>query len=207
VQSVRSTRKAFLRKKPFVDPERRKKFMLTAAFHFIQPLARLVGRLQHGLTPWRYHTFAGYKFPKGRSFTIWSEHWRESSDWLGRLEQLLKNDHVPCSRGGDYDEWDFAVRGGLLGSVRILMAVEEHGAGKQYLRFRLTPDFSIIALVFTLLFAILATLAFFSHAFIASIFLGGIALTVLLRTLLDGAIASAFVLKSLNNLKSAASHA
>ncbi|TLU83491.1 MAG: glycosyltransferase [Chlorobium sp.] len=207
VQSIRSTRKAFLRKKPFIDPERHKKFLLTASFHFIQPLARLVGRLQHGLTPWRYHTFAGYKIPKGRTIKIWSEHWNDSSIWLEKLEQLLKKDHVPCSRGNDYDEWDFEVRGGLLGSVKLLMAVEEHGAGKQYLRFRLTPSFSKIALGFTLFFAVLACLALSAQAWIASLFMGCIALIVLLRTLLDGAIASAFVLKSLENLKSLANHA
>ena len=31
-------------------------------------------------------------------------------------------------QGGDYDRWDLEIRGGLLGSLRTRMAIEEHGA-------------------------------------------------------------------------------
>jgi O-antigen biosynthesis protein len=48
---------------------------------------------------------------------------------------------VSC-RGGDYDRWDLEVRGGLLGAVRLLATTEEHGAGRQLVRFRLWPKCS-----------------------------------------------------------------
>jgi hypothetical protein len=42
-------------------------------------------------------------------------------------------------RGGAFDRWDLEVRGGALGTVRALLAVEEHGAGRQLLRARTWP--------------------------------------------------------------------
>jgi hypothetical protein len=42
-------------------------------------------------------------------------------------------------RGGDFDRWDLELRGGLLGGVRILTAVEEHGHGRQLVRFGFRP--------------------------------------------------------------------
>jgi hypothetical protein len=39
-------------------------------------------------------------------------------------------------RGGDFDAWDLDVRGGVLARARVLMAVEDHALGKQYVRYR-----------------------------------------------------------------------
>jgi hypothetical protein len=69
-------------------------------------------------------------------------------------------------RGGDFDRWDLELRGGLLGCVRILMAVEEHGGGKQLVRFRAWPKCSSGGVLVTLLFASLGALAALSHAWI-----------------------------------------
>jgi hypothetical protein len=41
--------------------------------------------------------------------------------------------------GGDWDRWDVEVRGGLLGVVRLRLAVEEHGGGRQVVRIRSWP--------------------------------------------------------------------
>ena len=46
--------------------------------------------------------------------------------------------------GGDFERWDLHVRGGMLGPMRMRMAVEEHGAGRQLLRIRSWPRFSRI---------------------------------------------------------------
>jgi hypothetical protein len=42
-------------------------------------------------------------------------------------------------RGGDFDRWDLEVRGGLFGSARLLVGVEEHGQGQQMVRARTWP--------------------------------------------------------------------
>jgi hypothetical protein len=76
---------------------------------------------------------------------------------LQSIEETLKVEGTAGSRGGDYDRWDLEVRGGLLGAVRLLATTEEHGAGRQLVRFRLWPRCSVKGLGLTLLFVALAT--------------------------------------------------
>ena len=45
-------------------------------------------------------------------------------------------------RGGDTDRWDIQVRLGPLGSARLRVAVEEHGQGRQLVRYRVWPRWS-----------------------------------------------------------------
>ncbi len=112
---------------------------MTAGLHFAQPIARLRGRLAHGLTPWRARGMGSFSLPVPRTVSIWSETWRSTEDWVGGIEQRLQDAGVVVKRGGDFDRWDLEVRGGLLGSARMLHAVEEHGSGRQMARFRVWP--------------------------------------------------------------------
>jgi hypothetical protein len=59
-------------------------------------------------------------------------------------------------RGGDFDRWDLAVRGGMMGSARCMLAIEEHGAGRQYLRLRIWPHCARLAVVAIAALALLA---------------------------------------------------
>lgn len=43
---------------------------------------------------------------------------------------------VVAWRGGAWDDWDLATRGGFMGEARLRIAVEEHGGGRQLLRTR-----------------------------------------------------------------------
>jgi len=115
---------------------------LTAAFHVMQPVARLIGRLRHGLTPWRQRIKAVPDLRWSFKSTIWSEKWRSPEDWLRSLSWQIQQKKVQMLTGGDFDDWDLELRGGLFGSARTLMAIEEHGGGKQLLRFRVRPKFS-----------------------------------------------------------------
>ncbi len=112
---------------------------LTAVLHLAQPLARLWGRLRHGLTPWRRKRAPGFALPRPRWTSHWRERWESPVDTLARLESHLLRDGAACRRGGDFDRWDLEVRGGLLGGVRALAVVEEHGAGRQFVRLRCWP--------------------------------------------------------------------
>src|SRR5262249_3149345 len=68
--------------------------------------------------------------------TIWSEIWRTPQDWLTDVKaELIKAGAITVS-GGDFDEWDIRVRGGLLAGARLVMAAEDHEGGKQNVRFR-----------------------------------------------------------------------
>lgn len=115
--------------------ERLQRWGLTFFMHLMQPLARLIGRLKHGLTPWRRRGSAASSWALGyRQRTLWSESWRPLERWVELLERAAQEQGAIVRRGGEYDAWDLEVRGGLWGSVRARVAVEEHGAGKQLLR-------------------------------------------------------------------------
>jgi hypothetical protein len=45
-------------------------------------------------------------------------------------------------RGGGTDRWDMQVRLGPLGSARLRIAAEEHGQGRQLVRYRVWPRWS-----------------------------------------------------------------
>jgi GT2 family glycosyltransferase len=174
---------------------------LTALLHLLQPLARLCGRLRYGLTPWRWRGAPDLALPRARTSTLWSECWRVPAERLQSIEGALRAAGICVRRGGDYDRWDLEVRGGILGTVRTLMALEEHGAGNQLVRVRSWPVCSAKALVLLLLFAILSIGAALGHAWTASLVLGGVALLLALRTLLECSAPLAAVLRVLEHLK------
>ena len=109
--------------------------VLTFLLHLMQPLARLIGRIEHGLTPWRRRA-GGTTAPPARRTPFWSEIWKTPEAWIAELETAVRAQGAIVTRGGEMDHWDLSVRGGLLGSVPGQVVVEDHGSGKQLLRFR-----------------------------------------------------------------------
>jgi len=129
---------------------------LTALLHLLQPLARLRGRWRYGLTPWRWRSGRGFVRPWPQTLQLWSERWQCPLERLQRIEAALRTEGAAGCRGGDYDRWDLEVRGGLLGAVRLLATTEEHGAGRQLVRFRLWPKCSVQGLALIVWFIALA---------------------------------------------------
>jgi GT2 family glycosyltransferase len=121
--------------------------VLTALLHLAQPLARLAGRIEHGLAPWRHWRPRRLVLPRRRSVELWSETWRAPEEWLGEIERDLIATGAAVGRGGEFDRWDLQVCGGMLGRVRVLTALEEHGAGKQLMRVRSWPSPTPFALL------------------------------------------------------------
>ncbi|MDH3602477.1 MAG: hypothetical protein OEU26_22915, partial [Candidatus Tectomicrobia bacterium] len=68
--------------------------------------------------------------------------------------------------------WDLEVAGGLLGGARALLAIEEHGAGRQLLRLKSWPHIPIPTAVGILLLGGLAMAAASQGAWLASGVLG-----------------------------------
>jgi glycosyltransferase involved in cell wall biosynthesis len=131
---------------------------MTAVLHFLQPAARLWGRLCQGLTPWRSRGGDGsLVVPWPRTINVWSDKgWFSAEQRLTASEDALRAAGAAVARGGEYDRWDLEVRGGLLGSARLLMAIEEHGTGRQYIRMRMWPTARPTIFLVASLFAALA---------------------------------------------------
>jgi O-antigen biosynthesis protein len=171
---------------------------VTALLHLVQPLARLTGRLRSGLTFWRYSA-SGFTLPWPRKFAVWTEHWRDPNERLKSFEADLRKAGVYVRRGGDYDRWDLEVRAGLLGFARLLMAVEDHGAGNQFVRVRLWPKCSLLELLPIVLFASLSAAAALDHAWVASAIMGLLSLFLTLYSLRGCGSAVAAILRTLQH--------
>src|SRR5205814_1221733 len=104
--------------------------------------------------------------------TPWSEQWQDPIARLQSFEADLRSLDICVRRGGDYDRWDLEVRGGIFGTARTQMAIEEHGAGKQLVRFRSWPVCSSGGLMLLFLFALLSSGAALDRAWLASVLLG-----------------------------------
>jgi len=125
------------------------RYGLTAFMHLQQPTARLIGRIQHGLVPWRRRGPERKLWRLATRSSSWRERWKSPETRLEALHTALRSSGAVAWRGGDYDAWDIAVRGGFLGEARLSMGAEEHGGGCQLLRFRTwarVPGFAVLAM-------------------------------------------------------------
>jgi hypothetical protein len=173
---------------------------LTTFLHILQPLARLRGRLRYGLTPWRWRGMQGVVLPWPRRFTMWDEQWRSTEARLQAVEAALQAGGVPVCRGGDYDRWDLEVRGGVFGTARLLMAIEEHGAGRQLVRFRTWPRCSVQGLLLTLLSAALTLGAALDHVWTSAAILGIVAILLATRIFQECAAAMDTLRRALKHI-------
>ena len=89
--------------------------IVTAVLHLMQPAARLLGRLRHGLTPWRRRGAMPFQVPLPRLARIWSEKWLAPEDLLSSVERVLRSTGRGARRGSAWDRWDLEVPAGLLG--------------------------------------------------------------------------------------------
>jgi hypothetical protein len=173
---------------------------LTAFLHLLQPLARLWGRLCCDLTPWRKRGVSGIALPRLRTFRLWSECWQDAADRLRSLEASLGRSGVSVTRGGEYDAWDLEARDGTFGAVKLLMTIEEHGAGRQLVRVRAWPIVSpgLLALIFALFGIALA--AALQHAWLPSGSVATMDLLVFARVFHDCSTATAATMRALEQL-------
>ena len=170
---------------------------LTISLHALQPLARLAGRLRQGLSPWRRRGERTLASPLGRTVSIWSERWQPLERRLGDLERRLQAYSRAVVRGSDLDRWDLELRGGLCGVARVLATVEEHGGGKQLLRFRVSPRLSRGAVGLSLALGCVGLAAALDGALAAALVLVVIASIVAGLAVYDCSISVGAVLRSL----------
>jgi O-antigen biosynthesis protein len=146
--------------------------LITAYLHLLQPIARLKGRLAHGLALWRQRAKSPPVWRVREQHAVWSEEWQEPRAWLEAAAAALREQQVMVHEGGDFDDWDLEVMTGRLGRVRLLLAIEEHGAGREMLRFRATARVIPAVLVGTIAGTTLAALAATQGGWVAAMALG-----------------------------------
>jgi hypothetical protein len=178
-----------------------KTFCISVVLHLMQPLARLCGRLKYGLHPWRRRGAPRPMLPRIRVVSIWSEEWCSPEDWLRYLLNRLRAEGTVGFAGGAYDNWDLEIQGGMLAGVRTRMAVEEHGAGRQMLRFKIWPRCSPAGLVMTILIACFAAAALADSSWVAAAVLGSIVVAVSARMFYECTLAIHNVMDVLRDFK------
>lgn len=197
LQAALGAARASFTSKPLSRVTRLKMRILTALLHLLQPLVRLRGRLQHGLSPWRQQPAAGVSLPHPRTSTVWTEKGQPADKWLHSIESTLREDGAVVRRGGNYDRWDLKARRGIFGAAHLLLAVEEHGLGRQLIRFRVWPRVSTGGLVLTLLCTTIAFGARLDNVWTVAALFSLITIAFVLRTLKECASATASVLRAL----------
>jgi hypothetical protein len=110
---------------------------------------------------------------------IWSERWHEPAAWVQQVRDAIGCSGVRVNDGGPYDRWDLEVAGGALARARLLIAVEDHGAGRQYVRLGFWPKCSAAGLTVIAFLASIAGAAATSAAWTAAaVFVGATALVI-----------------------------
>jgi hypothetical protein len=196
-QAVISARRATYQSQPSSRFESFKMRGLTAMLHLVQPMARLWGRVHSTLTSRGQKRKAGFALPRIHNSTFWSENWKAPQQRLETVEGVLKSRIAVVSRGGDFDQWDLEIQSGMMSSARTCMAVEDHGSGRQLIRFRSWPRINPLSLVLVLFFSILGILAAIDQAWVVTFILGVVALFLALRILWDCSTAMASLLKAI----------
>ncbi|WP_299289573.1 glycosyltransferase [uncultured Mucilaginibacter sp.] len=164
---------------------------LITLLHLLQPMARLYGRLKHGLRPWReINIVSNMKFAfilNPQILTLWSEEWIAAEVWLERIEKELINLKTRVQRGNNFDRWDLQARNSMFSTSRGLLVIEEHGAGKQLLRFKIWPSIPKIVIVAVVTLTIIAVFAAINHAVTVSVILSIIVLLIAAEYFKDSA--------------------
>jgi hypothetical protein len=154
--------------------------LLTALLHVLHPVARLHGRLEGGacMGP------PGVRpsFPRARAFARWTERGQGPDERLRRVEQDLRAVCTMVRRGGDWDRWDLEVVCGAFGAARLIVAVEDHGAGNQQVRSRWWPSISVAGVWLIVGLGALSLAAALDGVGPAAAILGAAALWFVLRT-------------------------
>jgi O-antigen biosynthesis protein len=184
-QAVTSAARSRFANPPVTRRGRFRRFVTVTMLHLLQPLARLRGRLRHGLTLWRSRGAERSVWPWPRQFPLWVGRWQAPDKWLALLKAKMEGLGAVVLHNGDYDAWDLEVRGGMFGSSRLLMATEDSGSGTQVIRVRAWPRFSWGVGVVLGVCVFLAVAAFRDDAYAATSALAFLAGLVVLRVVHD----------------------
>jgi O-antigen biosynthesis protein len=150
-----------------------------------QSLARLRGRLAGGLVPWRRRGPGAWVMPRPYRLEGWSEDWHAMEARLRAVEGSLVRAGIAASHGGAMDRWDLEARVGGLASGRLLGTLEEHGHGRQMVRWLVWPRPWIGSLTAIAALLILGVLAAMGGGSLAAGSFALVAACVVVRMVVD----------------------
>jgi glycosyltransferase involved in cell wall biosynthesis len=191
VQSARGARSA-LRGRPRSTAAYATVTLLTV----LQPLGRLGGRLRAGVPLFERSAPRSFAVPLPSTRTVWSERSRSTAEVLGALEAAVGARGLAVQRGGEFDRWDLQLRSGPLASTRIRLAIEQHEAGRQLLRFRVWPRWSTLGVGATSALLVSATLALRAGQDLTAALVTGSFAVLLGGMLVDAAVSTGAVTHS-----------
>jgi len=197
VQAIASARRARFSDPPRTRLRRWGMFGTVALLHLLQPLARLRGRLDHGLTFLRKRGPDSIAPPFPRNFPLLVTRWQAPEVRLQALQTAMQDTGAVVLHGGDYDRWDLEVRGGICGSARMLMCTEDSGSGTQLVRVRAWPWCHWVIGFTCAAGAALTVAALISEAYVAAPVLGFLAAFVATRLVRDCGAAMAAIRQAL----------
>jgi GT2 family glycosyltransferase len=190
LQAAISARRAMFTSEPRGWSQRSRLGVVTFLLHLMQPVARLRGRIGYGLSLWRLRGGRTWRLPVVARCARWTEDWATCEARLEAIERSLKAQRAAVLRGGDFDLWDLELRPGVLASARLLLGVEEHGGGRQLLRFKVWPHVSRAGPLLIVAFAGLGVAAFLDGSPVVAIILGAVAGVGLMRLLAEASLAA-----------------
>jgi glycosyltransferase involved in cell wall biosynthesis len=150
-----------------------------------QSLARFRGRLAGGLTPWRRRGAAPWGPPRASRHEEWTEDWQAMEARLRRVEGSLVAAGFAVERGGATDRWDLEIRGGAFGGARLLGTIEEHGQGRQLVRWLARPRVWMGSVVAVLGLLGLGAMAAIDGRGLPAAALAAVAAIIIVRTVVD----------------------
>jgi hypothetical protein len=163
---------------------------LIGLFHMLQPMARLYGRLRHGLSPWRRRNGLNYAIPWPLKYAIWSEQWHTTEYWVKRVKTAILKEGAIVKHGGNYDDWDLEICAGSCSAVKCRVGVEEHGGGKQLIRFRLWPRVNVVVLALGAAFIVLSIMSAIGQYWLVSLLLSMLPLLLTFKIMEQCALAA-----------------
>jgi O-antigen biosynthesis protein len=192
VQAAASAARATFPYAPRRPGSRWARRLITGILHFVQPVARLRGRLKEGLTPWRCRGTLQPTPVWPVTKLLWCPGWRAADAHIRAIEETLRNSGACVLRGGVHDRWDLEARGGFLGVARMLLSFEDHDRA-QLVRLRFWPRIPWHGPVLSVGVGALAVAAFHDGVFGVAAVLGLAALLPLLKAVEESAVAMATI--------------
>jgi len=167
----------------------------------LQPSFRLYGRLTSGLTPWRNKLNIKPYFSLWSNKAIWFDEWELPDKRVENLENLIIKTGATVIRGSEYDNWDLKVKCGMIGGSKIRIAIEDHGAGTQYIRIKSYPVVKKIAYILTIVLGIINVMSFNDGAYFVSGISMFFLLSFVLLVLRDISFSNSVIIDAVSKLK------